>query len=83
MRRFTEKPDAQRAQQFVEAGNYYWNSGMFIWSAQTLVDALREYLPDTAGRLEQASELSTHRQAPATRHVRRSARSRSARRRAA
>ena len=37
----------------------------------------------TAGRLEQASELSTHRQAPATRPVRRSARSRSARRRAA
>ena len=37
----------------------------------------------TAGRLEQASELSTHRQAPSTRPVRRSARSRSARRRAA
>ncbi len=53
VRRFTEKPDAERAAQFVEAGNYYWNSGMFIWSASTLAAALKEHLPKTAEILEQ------------------------------
>jgi mannose-1-phosphate guanylyltransferase len=52
VRRFTEKPDADRAAEFVAAGNYFWNSGMFLWRAQTLVDALREYLPKTAALLE-------------------------------
>ena len=37
VRRFTEKPDAARAAQFLKAGNYFWNSGMFLWSASTLV----------------------------------------------
>jgi mannose-1-phosphate guanylyltransferase len=52
MRRFTEKPDLARAQQFVEAGNYFWNSGMFLWRADTLANALREHLPKTAPILE-------------------------------
>ena len=52
VRRFTEKPDATRAAQFLAAGNYYWNSGMFVWSAQTLANALREHLPNTAAILE-------------------------------
>ncbi|MBZ5522665.1 MAG: mannose-1-phosphate guanylyltransferase [Acidobacteriia bacterium] len=53
VRRFTEKPDAAKAEQFVAAGNYYWNSGMFVWSARTLVNALREHLPKTAPYLEE------------------------------
>ncbi len=52
-RRFTEKPDRERAAEFVAAGNYFWNSGMFLWSARTLVNALREHLPKTAPVLEQ------------------------------
>ena len=52
VRRFTEKPNAERAAEFVAAGNYFWNSGMFLWRAQMLVDALREYLPKTAALLE-------------------------------
>src|SRR5215469_13230740 len=32
VRRFTEKPNQNKAEEFVSAGNYYWNSGMFIWS---------------------------------------------------
>lgn len=52
VRRFTEKPDSARAEQFVAAGNYFWNSGMFLWSARTLVNALREHLPKTAPHLE-------------------------------
>jgi len=53
VRRFTEKPNAGRAAEFVAAGNYFWNSGMFLWSARTLAHALREHLPKTAGILEQ------------------------------
>ncbi len=53
VRRFTEKPNAERAAEFVAAGNYFWNSGMFVWSAQTLADALREHLPKTAVLLEE------------------------------
>ena len=52
VRRFTEKPDLIRARQFVEAGNFFWNSGMFLWRADTLANALREHLPKTAPLLE-------------------------------
>jgi mannose-1-phosphate guanylyltransferase len=53
VRRFTEKPDAEKAAAFVAAGNYFWNSGMFLWSARTLANALREHLPKTASLLEE------------------------------
>ena len=53
VRRFTEKPDAARAAEFVRAGNYFWNSGMFLWSARTLTKALLEHLPKTAAYLQQ------------------------------
>jgi mannose-1-phosphate guanylyltransferase len=60
VRRFTEKPDAKKADEFVTAGNYYWNSGMFLWSARTLAEALREHLPVTATLLEEiASTFGT------------------------
>jgi len=52
VRRFTEKPNQIRADEFVAAGNYYWNSGMFLWSARTLANAVREHLPETAPMLE-------------------------------
>lgn len=52
VRRFTEKPNRERAEQFVSAGNYYWNSGMFIWSARTLANAVREHMPETVPHLE-------------------------------
>ena len=52
VKRFTEKPNQQRAEEFVAAGNYYWNSGMFVWSARTLTRALREHLSETTPYLE-------------------------------
>jgi mannose-1-phosphate guanylyltransferase len=62
VRRFTEKPDAQKAAEFVAAGNYFWNSGMFLWSARTLADALQEHLPKTAPVLEEiAAAFGTRR----------------------
>ncbi|MFZ3212195.1 MAG: mannose-1-phosphate guanylyltransferase [Terriglobales bacterium] len=52
VKRFTEKPNQEKAQEFVDAGNYYWNSGMFIWSARTLAHALREHFSESAPHLE-------------------------------
>jgi mannose-1-phosphate guanylyltransferase len=52
VRRFIEKPNQHRAGEFVNAGNYYWNSGMFLWTARTLANAVREHLPETAPLLE-------------------------------
>ena len=70
VRRFTEKPDAETAAAFVAAGNYFWNSGMFLSSARTLVNALREHLPNTAALLEEiAAAFGTRRFARAFRKL--------------
>ncbi len=62
VRRFTEKPDVKTAAEFVSAGNYFWNSGMFLWSARTLAEALQQHLPRTASLLEEiAAAFGTRR----------------------
>ncbi len=43
---FVEKPDEARAQQFVESGEYFWNSGMFLFRASVFLDELRKHDPD-------------------------------------
>ena len=42
---FKEKPDYDTAVQFIEDGNYRWNSGMFVWSVKAIDAALQEHLP--------------------------------------
>ena len=42
---FREKPDYKTAKQFLSEGNYFWNAGIFIWSAKTIIDAFAEFLP--------------------------------------
>src|SRR6185295_4648048 len=49
---FKEKPDADTAKKYVESGEYYWNSGIFVWRARTILDALRERQPTMLGHLE-------------------------------
>jgi len=44
-RRFVEKPHRTRAQQFIAAGNFLWNSGMFFFRAQIILDAISTHLP--------------------------------------
>ncbi len=60
VRRFTEKPNAERAAEFLSAGNFFWNSGMFLWSARTLTNALAEHLPKTALLLEKIAASLRH-----------------------
>jgi len=43
---FHEKPNFERAEYFVEEGNYYWNSGMFIWKTSTIIDNVMQYMPE-------------------------------------
>ena len=56
VRRFKEKPDLATATNYLSEGNYYWNSGMFIWSVETIVASLRSYLPEVATRFEAIGE---------------------------
>ncbi len=42
---FKEKPDKPTADRYVESRQYYWNSGMFVWKASTVLEQLREFLP--------------------------------------
>jgi mannose-1-phosphate guanylyltransferase len=43
---FTEKPDRKMAELFIETGEFYWNSGIFIWSAKAILNAFAKHLPD-------------------------------------
>jgi mannose-1-phosphate guanylyltransferase len=52
VKRFREKPDRHTAERFVNAGNFSWNGGIFLWSARTLANAIREHAADMAPILE-------------------------------
>ena len=47
-KRFVEKPDAYTAARYVESGRYFWNSGMFIWRTDVMLEALKAHAPDFA-----------------------------------
>ncbi|MBA64054.1 MAG: mannose-1-phosphate guanylyltransferase [Planctomycetaceae bacterium] len=46
VQQFKEKPAAKLAQQYLQEGSYYWNSGIFVWQVGTILDALEETRPD-------------------------------------
>ena len=48
---FREKPDLATAEAYLASGEYVWNSGMFVWRARTVLDALADHLPETADGL--------------------------------
>jgi mannose-1-phosphate guanylyltransferase len=52
VRRFVEKPDLGRAREFVASGRYLWNSGMFFFRAERILDETRRYLPEVARALD-------------------------------
>jgi mannose-1-phosphate guanylyltransferase len=45
VKRFVEKPDRNMAEHFLATGNYFWNSGMFVWRAGTILHELQAYMP--------------------------------------
>ncbi len=58
VKEFREKPDLETAERYVAAGNYFWNSGIFVWTAAEIWKSFEEYLPEAcaaaAGMLEPA-----------------------------
>ena len=52
VRRFVEKPERARAEAFMAAGNFRWNSGMFAWSVAAIEGAIRAHLPELAAGLD-------------------------------
>ncbi len=54
---FTEKPDIELAKVFFESGEFYWNSGIFIWSLQAIMDAYSLYLPDIDSQFASGIEV--------------------------
>ena len=56
LKTFIEKPNLQNAKQMVEAGNYLWNAGIFLFRAQDMIDAFRAYAPDILDLVSQAVE---------------------------
>lgn len=45
VRQFTEKPNKELAELFLKSGDYYWNSGIFIWKAKTIIESLSKFKP--------------------------------------
>lgn len=54
LKEFIEKPDLQDAKRMLEAGNYLWNAGIFLFRAQDMIDAFRTYAPETLELVSQA-----------------------------
>lgn len=50
--RFVEKPNVTLARQYVDSGDYLWNSGMFIWKVSTILDKMAQYLPGNYALLQ-------------------------------
>lgn len=67
---FTEKPDLELARIFVDSGDFFWNSGMFIWSLPSITQAFEKYLPEIQGLFEDGINLyGTPEEAPFIRQV--------------
>jgi mannose-1-phosphate guanylyltransferase / mannose-6-phosphate isomerase len=54
LRRFVEKPDAARAAAMIDTGNFLWNSGIFLFSARSMIDAFRAHAPEFLTPVEAA-----------------------------
>lgn len=52
---FTEKPPLDLAKVFLESGEFFWNSGIFLWSAKSITDAMRTYAPDIISVFEKGA----------------------------
>ncbi|MBR2637600.1 MAG: mannose-1-phosphate guanylyltransferase [Bacteroidaceae bacterium] len=52
VRTFTEKPEYEFARIFMESGEFYWNSGIYIWNVQTVIETLSKLLPEMMNELE-------------------------------
>lgn len=54
---FTEKPELELAKVFVESGEFYWNSGLFMWNVNTIIKAGEALLPELASKLAPGKDV--------------------------
>ena len=67
---FREKPSADKAREYVAAGNFVWNSGMFVWRVDEILEAMRLYMPKFSAALETfAKTIGTKREAAALKRL--------------
>ncbi|NVO08458.1 MAG: mannose-1-phosphate guanylyltransferase [Bacteroidales bacterium] len=52
---FTEKPNLELAKVFVDSGEFYWNSGIFVWSLSSIISAFEKHLPEVDGLFKEIS----------------------------
>lgn len=50
--RFREKPNVETAKEYLATGQFYWNAGIFVWKAKTILAALKQYEPEISGHLQ-------------------------------
>lgn len=56
---FREKPDIETAERFVRSCEYFWNAGMFVWQAGTILEEMSEYMPKLSGKLKRFYEKTS------------------------
>jgi mannose-1-phosphate guanylyltransferase len=54
---FTEKPDIELAKLFIQSGDFYWNSGIFIWNIKAILSAFQKYMPDMYTAFDEGKKL--------------------------
>ena len=55
VRRFVEKPSREAANEFIDAGNFYWNAGIFLFKAATLIELFEDARARDPGRLPRSA----------------------------
>ena len=55
---FTEKPDIDLARKFIQSGDFYWNSGIFIWNIKSILRSFEKYLPDMYSAFDEIGRAS-------------------------
>lgn len=53
---FTEKPDRELAKVFIASGEFFWNSGIFLWSAESICKAFHEHAPEIAAKFDEGAD---------------------------
>jgi len=61
IKRFVEKPDAETASEYLLSGNFFWNSGMFVFRAQTMIDEYAAFCPEVCASIRAISQREVSR----------------------
>ncbi len=60
VKNFTEKPNEEKAKDFLASGDYLWNAGIFVWSAKSIINAFKNFLPEMVTTLDSDTIYNTN-----------------------